>query len=255
MASVFLSHSHSDKPLARKLAADLRKAGHAVWIDEAEIKIGDSLIEKIRDGIDQVDFVAAILSKASSQSGWVQRELDIASNREIKEKKVVVLPLLAEDVTLPGFLEGKFYGDFREEAKYDESLALLIKSLGPAQPVQSPDADELAALREELAQARQFSRLHETSARRAGEAAFKSKSRELQAAIEKANIKFPNHAPINRTYAFQIDNIFVTLDYALWAISKSTRKGSHPLEALLTLEDKWPEINNMLEAYGDMIKQ
>jgi len=41
MSSVFLSHSHKDKPFARKLAVDLRHAGHIVWIDEAEILVGD----------------------------------------------------------------------------------------------------------------------------------------------------------------------------------------------------------------------
>ncbi|WP_397533736.1 toll/interleukin-1 receptor domain-containing protein [Roseateles sp.] len=86
MSSVFLSHSHADKPFARKLAADLRLAGHAVWIDEAEINIGDSLVLKIREGLDQVDFVAAIISSHSVNSEWVTRELDIASNREMKEK-------------------------------------------------------------------------------------------------------------------------------------------------------------------------
>jgi hypothetical protein len=83
LSSVFLSHSHADKPFARKLTADLRKAGHAVWIDEAEINIGDSLIVKIREGIDEVDYVAAILSTSSINSEWVKKELDIATNREI----------------------------------------------------------------------------------------------------------------------------------------------------------------------------
>lgn len=43
MPYVFLSHSHANKDFARKLAADLRNAGHSVWIDEAEINIGDFL--------------------------------------------------------------------------------------------------------------------------------------------------------------------------------------------------------------------
>lgn len=73
MSSVFLSHSHQDKPFARRLTADLRHAGHIVWIDEAEILVGDSLIEKIRDGIGSVDYVAAILSRSSIDSEWVKR--------------------------------------------------------------------------------------------------------------------------------------------------------------------------------------
>jgi hypothetical protein len=42
MSSIFLSHAFEDKQFARKLAKDLRQAGHIVWIDEAEIKVGDS---------------------------------------------------------------------------------------------------------------------------------------------------------------------------------------------------------------------
>jgi hypothetical protein len=59
---VFLSHNWADKDFVRRLAGDLVAAGARVWIDEAEIKVGDSLIEKIRAGIDSMDYVAAILS-------------------------------------------------------------------------------------------------------------------------------------------------------------------------------------------------
>jgi hypothetical protein len=105
MSLIFLSHAHADKPVARRLAADLRNAGHSVWIDEGEIKIGDSLIGKIRDGLDQVDHVLAIISKTSVESEWVKKELEIASTREIDEKRVVLLPLLVDDVPLPGSCE------------------------------------------------------------------------------------------------------------------------------------------------------
>lgn len=129
MSNIFLSHSHPDKPFARKLANDLRGAGHTVWIDEAEIQIGDSLINKIRDGIDKVDYVAALLSRVSIKSNWVKKELDIASNREINENRVIVLPLLLDDVELPGFLKGKLYGDFRKADLYDKTLERLLEAI------------------------------------------------------------------------------------------------------------------------------
>src|SRR3712207_1171437 len=92
----FISHSWHDKPSARKLAKSLRGAGVYVWLDEAEIKIGDSLIEKIRDGIDRVDYVIALISSESVKSPWVQQELDIAMNQQIAGKRVKVLPVLVE---------------------------------------------------------------------------------------------------------------------------------------------------------------
>lgn len=46
MPSIFLSHSSGDKPMVRKIADGLRQQGIRVWIDEAEIHIGESLIQK-----------------------------------------------------------------------------------------------------------------------------------------------------------------------------------------------------------------
>jgi len=109
MSSIFLSHSHGDKSFVNTLAKDLRISGYYVWTDDAEIKIGDSLIQKIREGIDKVEYVGAVLSYNSINSEWVIKELDIAMNQEIEGKKVKVLPLLLDDVELPGFLKGKKY--------------------------------------------------------------------------------------------------------------------------------------------------
>ena len=253
MAYVFLSHSHEDKPFCHKLAADLRNAGHAVWVDDAEIGIGDSLVGKITAGLAEVDFVAAVLSEASVASEWVNKELEIASNREISEKRVVVLPLLVNDVRLPGFLQGKRYGDFRTDEAYSGSFDQLLHALGPVDPPPRPADAEIELLRAELSAVREFATREAAETRRASEAAFQAKSEGLKAAIEKANVEFPSHAPINRTYAFDIDGFVVTLDYALWAVEKSMRKGMHPLEALLTIHQRWQDIRNMFEAYEEMI--
>jgi len=39
--SIFLCHSSLDKPFVRELQARLSNQGIKVWIDEAEIEIGD----------------------------------------------------------------------------------------------------------------------------------------------------------------------------------------------------------------------
>ena len=45
-----------------------------MWVDEAEIKLGDSLIEKIRDGLDRVEYVGVVLSNNSINSQWVKKK-------------------------------------------------------------------------------------------------------------------------------------------------------------------------------------
>ena len=130
MPSIFLSHSHSDKPIAKRIYDNLRERGVYVWFDEAEIKVGDSLIDKIRLGIDSVDYLAVVLSNASVNSEWVKREVDIAMNQEIEGKRVKVLPLLVEHCDLPWFLKGKLYADFTD-GNYESGMSKLLERLKP----------------------------------------------------------------------------------------------------------------------------
>jgi len=128
--SVFISYCSQDRGFAKKLSSDLRLFGVRVWIDEGEIKVGDSLIEKIRQGIDQVEYLAVVLTPASANSEWVKKEVDIAMNQEIEGRKVKVLPLLLEPCEMPGFLKGKKYADFMTDDLYQQTLSELLHRLG-----------------------------------------------------------------------------------------------------------------------------
>jgi len=128
--SIFLSHNHRDKVFVRKLATDLDAHGINYWLDEAEMKIGDSLIQKIREGIDSVDYFAIILSPNSVDAPWVVNELDVAMNHQINGKSIKVLPIMLKECELPGFLIGKLYANFQDENCYEESFKLLVKSVG-----------------------------------------------------------------------------------------------------------------------------
>lgn len=130
MPSIFLSHNKEDKPFVRRLAHDLDSQGIKCWVDEAEIKIGESLIYKIRNGIDNYDFFAIVLSPNSINSTWVQYELDVGMNHEINGKKVKVLPLMYKSCELPGFLLGKKFADFTKEENYSTQLEYLVNSVG-----------------------------------------------------------------------------------------------------------------------------
>ena len=128
--SVFLSHNHNDKPFVRKLARDLENHGVRYWLDEAEMNIGDSLIQKIREGIDNVDYFAIILSPHSINAPWVINELDVAMNHQINGKKIKVLPIMLKNCELPGFLVGKLYADFKNPENYITSFKTLMKGIG-----------------------------------------------------------------------------------------------------------------------------
>lgn len=126
---IFLSHNSADKPFVRRLASDLDAQGIGYWLDEAEIKVGESLIEKIREGIDDAAYVAVILSPDSVNSRWVQREVDVAMNQEIQGRRVKVLPVMYRMCDLPGFLLGKKYADFTDATRYEGALEELVRSI------------------------------------------------------------------------------------------------------------------------------
>ena len=131
MASIFLSHSSEDKGFVRELHKILRGNNIESWIDEAEIKIGDSLIKKISEGIEMADYVAIILSPKSMKSNWVKKELEMAVTKERNNSGKKVLPILIEDCEIPLYLQDKKYGDFRNSSKAISSLMELISILRP----------------------------------------------------------------------------------------------------------------------------
>jgi hypothetical protein len=74
--SIFMSHTGVDKPFVRKLRRDLMDRGVSkMWVDEAEIEVGDSLIAKIEEGMRETRYIAVILSKSSVNAPWVKKEL------------------------------------------------------------------------------------------------------------------------------------------------------------------------------------
>ena len=128
---VFISHSSRDKEIARRLAANLESRGIGVWIDEAEIKLGDSLLDKIRAGIDSVDYVLVLLSKNSIDSSWVNKEIQIAMTQEIEGKRVKVFAVLIDDVQLPSYLLDKQYADLRDLSQYDSVVLQIVSRVMP----------------------------------------------------------------------------------------------------------------------------
>lgn len=95
---VFISHASEDKDtVVRPLASLLRDAGLDVWYDEFELRIGDSLRQKIDQGIANARFGIVVLSPAFFAKGWTNYELDGIVTAQITGKQII-LPIW-HDVT------------------------------------------------------------------------------------------------------------------------------------------------------------
>lgn len=112
---IFLSHSANDKVFVQRLAHCLRNDHFAVWFDEWEINVGDSIVDKVNEGLSSSDFLLIVLSRSSVQSRWVKQELNAATMRACASKGVFILPVLIEECAMPPLLVDKLYADFSRD--------------------------------------------------------------------------------------------------------------------------------------------
>lgn len=88
---VFICHASEDKDIAaRPLANELAAFGLRIWLDEAELKVGDRLRVKIDEGLANSRFGIVILSEAFFQKEWTKSELEGLLSRERDGNKVVL---------------------------------------------------------------------------------------------------------------------------------------------------------------------
>ncbi len=93
---VFISHATEDKDtVVRPLAHALRDGGLAVWYDEFELKIGDSLRRKIDTGLAKSRFGVVVLSRSFFGKGWTNYELDGLVTRAVSGEQIL-LPIWHE---------------------------------------------------------------------------------------------------------------------------------------------------------------
>ena len=92
----FISHASEDKDgFVRGLAKALQAKGARVWYDEFTLKVGDSLREKIDQGLANSRFGVVVLSKPFFNKEWPQKELNGLFSREV-EGETRILPIWHE---------------------------------------------------------------------------------------------------------------------------------------------------------------
>lgn len=91
---VFLSHSNLDKKIfVSELSNKLEEKGLKVFEDVKVFKIGQSQTDMMNMGILNSRFVVIFLSPNFIRSGWSEYEFKSFLNREINEKKIIILPI------------------------------------------------------------------------------------------------------------------------------------------------------------------
>jgi hypothetical protein len=123
----FLSHNSKDKDFASEISFKLIEQGIDVWLDKWEIFAGESLIDKISNGIKEVNVFIIIMTANSMNSNWVKEELRMALNKRLQSPDFKIIPILYEPCVVHEFLKGYVYIDWMD--KKIDGFSELIKSI------------------------------------------------------------------------------------------------------------------------------
>lgn len=90
----FISHASEDKEeFVRTLYDVLVSRGYKVWFDEMTLKVGDSLMTKINEGLIHSRFGIVVLSKTFLIKNWTNYELKSLVAREMNDGSKKILPI------------------------------------------------------------------------------------------------------------------------------------------------------------------
>jgi hypothetical protein len=126
MANVFISHRKLDAIPAELLANEIKQAGHAVWFDEWEIGVGDSIVARVAEGLEGANYLVLCFS-SSGLSDWVNREWMSALARQLSGCNVKVLPILLTGGKPPAILADIKLADLSSD--WNQGLVELLKAI------------------------------------------------------------------------------------------------------------------------------
>jgi GTPase SAR1 family protein len=131
---VFLSHSAKDKAVVRELAARLQRDGVRVWLDEEQIKPGDSIPAKIEAGLEHSRVLVLCMSANAFGSDWAQLEAGTFRFRDPLNKERRFIPLRLDDAPIKGSLTQYLYINWHPADLEQEYAKLLDACRAPAKP-------------------------------------------------------------------------------------------------------------------------
>ncbi|MFC2170437.1 toll/interleukin-1 receptor domain-containing protein [Calditrichota bacterium] len=135
----FISYSRKDDEFAERLYADLQNKGIRCWKDTHDLDWGAKTRKVIDQEIRRRDKVILVLSEHSMTSDWVEHEVDLTLDEELRRKKNILIPFRIDDAVMDtdeewaaSLRSHRNFGDFRgweDHKTYKKSFELLLKHL------------------------------------------------------------------------------------------------------------------------------
>ncbi|MEY9857790.1 hypothetical protein ABH935_003403 [Catenulispora sp. GAS73] len=128
MANVFISHRSSDAAEAERLATELKDRGHEVWLDIWTVRVGDSIVERMNEGLTGMAYLVLCYSDAGVTSPWISSEWMSTLARQLYGEPVKILPVRLTGDVAPAILRDLKHADLVSDwAKGIEDLCAAIR--------------------------------------------------------------------------------------------------------------------------------
>jgi TIR domain len=151
---IFISHSSIDKWVARQISRLLEADGHTTFLDEKDIKSGESIDSAIQVHLKDSDHVLLLLSPASVKSQWVLIELGGA---KALGKHIVPVLYHVGSNEIPQAISNLLARDINDLDKYFDELKKLQVAA-----TKSPEAVAIVAAKTEASAKKALKTTHKT---------------------------------------------------------------------------------------------
>lgn len=125
--TVFLSHSSDDKVLVESIFKELQKDEIKAWFDKYEIKAGDSITDKLNEGLSNSDLGILFLSKSFLNSNWAKSEMNYFFRQAMVsgKKKFIIVNIDLKIHEIPPLLQDYRHIDITRSEWMQELIAAI----------------------------------------------------------------------------------------------------------------------------------
>ena len=128
---VFVSYAKEDSDFARRLVEALKAKNISVWYDKGELRLGDTILRSIEDGLEHSDFFVLLLSPEYFNKPWAQFETGVALGRRGKSR---ILPIFLKRLKLKelkkmALLVAETVGIEAEKYSFEEIANMVSKAI------------------------------------------------------------------------------------------------------------------------------
>src|SRR5512139_2979532 len=127
---VFISHASEDKArFVAPFAARLRENGVDAWLDQWEMKPGDSLVDRIfEQGLKSAQAVIIVLSAVSVTKPWVREELNNSVVSRIN-RGLRIIPVVIDQCEIPEALAATLWQRVDDLEHYDDAFQRILDAI------------------------------------------------------------------------------------------------------------------------------